>query len=176
VGTYRLLPPDAAARAGRLYSDGEFDLSALENCRPALVEAGRSCVHPEHRNGAVIGLLWAGIARYLVTTGGRWLAGCASVPLDDGGLLAAGVWASAQERYLSELRVTPHHPWRIGGGAPALANSGLPPLLRGYLRLGAQVCGPPAYDPDFHTADFFVLLDTEKANPRYLRRLVDGLR
>ncbi|WP_279580728.1 GNAT family N-acetyltransferase [Fodinicola feengrottensis] len=161
-----------------LYSDGEFDLTALEKCRPALIEAGRSCVHPDHRNGAVIGLLWAGIARYLVTSGGRWLAGCASVSLDDGGLLAAGVWGTAREMHLSdpELRVTPHHRWKVGAGVPPLSNAGLPPLLRGYLRLGAKVCGPPAYDPDFHTADFFVLLDIEEANPRYLRRLVDGLR
>ncbi|WP_369215289.1 GNAT family N-acetyltransferase, partial [Streptomyces flavofungini] len=60
VGTYRLLPP---GRTPRSYSDGEFDLSALSGLRPALVEAGRSCVHPGHRSGAVINLMWSALAR-----------------------------------------------------------------------------------------------------------------
>src|SRR6478735_8773163 len=75
VGTYRLLPPERAAVAGRLYSEGEFDLSPLDAIRPGLVEVGRSCVHPDHRDGAVIGLIWAGIARYMVEGGHEWLAG-----------------------------------------------------------------------------------------------------
>ncbi|WP_260610971.1 GNAT family N-acyltransferase, partial [Streptomyces sp. WAC06614] len=89
VGTYRLLPPERAAVAGRLYSEGEFDLSALAPIRPDLVEVGRSCVHPAHRNGAVIALIWAGLARYMDRSGHNWLAGCCSIPLADGGVLAA---------------------------------------------------------------------------------------
>ncbi|MGW4801926.1 GNAT family N-acetyltransferase, partial [Nonomuraea sp. NPDC004297] len=84
VGTYRLLPP---GRAERLYSDGEFDLSGLAPIRKGLVEAGRTCVHPDHRGGTVVALMWAGIARYMVSGGHRWLAGCCSVPLGDGGAL-----------------------------------------------------------------------------------------
>ncbi|WP_157865135.1 GNAT family N-acetyltransferase, partial [Streptomyces prasinopilosus] len=85
VGTYRLLPPERAAAAGRLYAENEFDLAALDPIRPGLVEVGRSCVHPGHRDGAVIGLIWAGIARYMTDRGHAWLAGCCSVPLADGG-------------------------------------------------------------------------------------------
>lgn len=66
VGTYRLLTP---RRADRLYSDSEFDLSALAGIRPGMVEAGRACVHADHRGGAVLGLMWAGIARYMVAGG-----------------------------------------------------------------------------------------------------------
>jgi putative hemolysin len=91
VGTYRMLPPRAAELAGRRYADSEFDLSALRPLRDHLVEIGRSCVHPDHRSGAVVNLMWAGIARYLHLNNLRWLGGCASVPLDDGGVLAAGV-------------------------------------------------------------------------------------
>src|SRR5258706_368383 len=80
VGTYRMLPPDRAARAGRLYSEGEFDLAGLAPLRDALVETGRSCVHPDHRTGAVINLMWAGIARYMHLHGYRWLGGWAPVP------------------------------------------------------------------------------------------------
>jgi putative hemolysin len=168
VGTYRMLPPDRALRAGRLYSDGEFDLRGLAPLRPALVETGRSCVHPEHRSGAVINLMWAGIARYMLLSGHRWLAGCASVPETD----ATGVWAQLRTKHLAPpaWRVTPHRPWPVAE-APA-GRATMPPLLRGYLRLGAWVCGPPAHDPDFRVADLFVLLSLDRVDPRYLRHFL----
>src|SRR5919198_6395408 len=99
VGTYRMLPPDRAAEAGKLYSETEFDLSALAPLRSALVETGRSCVHPDHRSGAVVSLVWAGIGRYMLLSGHRYLAGCASVPLVDGGTLAAGVWDTVRRKH-----------------------------------------------------------------------------
>lgn len=164
VGTYRLLPP---GRTDRLYSDAEFDLGNLAAIRKDLVEVGRTCVHPGHRDGAVIGLMWAGIARYMVDGGHRWLAGCCSVPLDDRGALAAGVVDRVPlgpEGY----RVTPRHPWRDRG--VTRPDRFVPPaLLRGYLRLGSWVCGAPAHDQDFGTADFFVLLSMAEVNTRYLR-------
>ena len=154
VGTYRLLPPERAAIAGRLYSEGEFDLGPLAGIRSSLVEVGRSCVHPDHRDGAVIGLIWAGIARYMIDGGHDWLAGCCSLPLADGGALAAATWERVQAKNLApeEFRVRP--------------------LLRGYLRLGAWVCGQPAHDPDFGVADLYVLLSMRRVNPRYLRHFL----
>lgn len=170
VGTYRLVPP---GRGDRLYSDGEFDLTALAALRPSLIEAGRSCVHPDHRGGAVINLMWAALARYTLLSGHRYLAGCASVPLGDGGAAAAAAWELGRTRHAAPpgLRVSPHRPWRPGGPGPdARPNpSLLPPLLRGYLRIGAWVCGPPAHDPEFDVADFFVVLDMERLNDRYRR-------
>ncbi|GAB3130881.1 GNAT family N-acetyltransferase [Microbispora hainanensis] len=167
VGTYRLLPP---RRSDRLYSDAEFDLGALEGLRGDLVEAGRTCVHPGHRGGAVVALMWAGIARYMADRGHAWLAGCCSVPLDDGGMAAAGV-ADRVALGPQEYRVTPHTPWRAAG-VPRPGRFTVPPLLRGYLRLGAWICGAPAHDPDFGTADFFVLLRVADADPRYLRHFL----
>ncbi|MEV7782535.1 GNAT family N-acyltransferase [Kitasatospora sp. NPDC088351] len=177
VGTYRLLRPEAARRAGRLYSDGEFDLAGLAPLRPGLVELGRSCIHPDHRgNGAVINLMWGGIARYLADTGNTWVGGCCSISLDDGGATAARVWDTVSAKHLApeEYRVTPHRPWDATG-VPRAERAPLPALLRGYLRLGAWVCGAPAHDPDFATADLYVLLSLERTDPRYLRHFLSGL-
>jgi putative hemolysin len=166
-----MLPPH---RTTRLYSDSEFDLSGLAELRDQLVETGRSCVHPDHRNGAVINLMWAGIARYLHLRGHRWLAGCASVPVADGGDAVACVWAVAQAKHLApqRLRVTPRMPYPLHPAPTtdrATLLAAVPPLLRGYLRLGAWVGGEPAHDPDFGVADFFVLVSLDRVDARYLR-------
>ncbi len=170
VGTYRMLPPDRARAAGALYAEGEFELDALAPLRPSLVETGRSCVHPDHRAGSVVGLVWAGLARYMLLTGNRWLVGCASVPLADGGPVAAGVWDRVRADHLApeQYRVRPRVPWDAGGVARPVKGL-LPPLLRGYIRLGAWVCGPPALDPDFDCADFLVLLGLDHMDARYVR-------
>ncbi|WP_329454379.1 GNAT family N-acetyltransferase [Streptomyces sp. NBC_01497] len=174
VGTYRLLPPERARAAGRLYSDGEFDLTAFAPLRTELVEVGRSCVHPDHRTGAVISLIWAGLARYMATTGHRYLTGCCSVPLGDGGALAASAWRTVRDKHLApeEYRVSPLRPWHPGPDAEAASRAELPALLRGYLRLGAWVCGAPAHDPDFGVADLCVLLSMDRVNDRYLRHFL----
>ncbi|GAB1326166.1 GNAT family N-acetyltransferase [Streptomyces sennicomposti] len=178
VGTYRLLPPERAAVAGRLYAESEFDLTRLDAIRPGLVEVGRSCVHPDHRDGTVIGLIWAGLARYMVDRGHEWLAGCCSIPLADGGTLATATWSRVAAKHLAppEHRVRPLLPWpprpaTTGPAGPA-PRTELPALLRGYLRLGAQVCGEPAHDPDFGVADLYVLLSMRQVNPRYLRHFL----
>ncbi|MEU7530647.1 GNAT family N-acyltransferase [Saccharothrix sp. NPDC042600] len=170
VGTYRMLPPERAADAGRLYSDTEFDLTNLAPLRPSVVETGRSCVHPDHRNGAVVSLVWAGIARYMLLSGHSWLVGCASVPLQDGGSHAAGVWDTVHAKHYApeEYRVTPLRPWDVDA-VERPARAVLPPLLKGYLRLGAWVCGRPALDTDFGVADLFVLLGMEHVDQRYLK-------
>jgi putative hemolysin len=167
VGTYRMLPP---GRIDRMYSDGEFDLASLAALRSFIVETGRSCVHPDHRTGAVINMMWAGIARYLHLRGLRWLAGCASVPVAD----VPGGWRDVQ-RHLAppRLRVTPRRPCVIDPSSLDSAAPGkVPPLLKGYLRLGAWVCGPPALDTDFGVGDFFVLLSLDRVDPRYLRHFL----
>jgi putative hemolysin len=177
VGTYRMLPPDRAAAAGGFYGEREFDFGGLSQLRDALVETGRSCVHADHRTGAVINLMWAGIARYMHLHGYRWLGGCASVPLADGGATAAGVWELVKRKHLAPpaWRVRPRNPWPAGSAETAAsARPAVPPLLKGYLRLGAWVCGPPALDPDFNVADFYVLLALDRVDPRYLRHFLGG--
>jgi putative hemolysin len=175
LGTYRLLSPEGARRAGGLYSEGEFDLARLAPLRDGLVEAGRSCVHPEHRGGAVIALLWSGIADYMRAGGHRFLAGCASVSLADGGRAAAGVYRSLAATHAApaQWRVFPRLPLPLDALDPA-PEARLPPLVKGYARAGASVCGEPAWDPDFNTADLFMLLPLERLDPRYASRFLAG--
>ncbi|MFE7777291.1 GNAT family N-acetyltransferase [Streptomyces sp. NPDC057445] len=169
VGTYRLLPP---GRTERSYSDGEFDLRNLSAVRSSMIEVGRSCVHPDHRSGAVINLMWAGMARYVLLSGHRYLAGCASVPLGDGGQSASHAWLLGTTKHAApaEYRVHPRRPWTPQGLSESKPSYALlPPLLRGYLRLGAWMCGAPAHDPEFDVADFFVVLDMDRLSDRYRR-------
>ena len=170
VGAYRLLPPENARKLGRLYSESEFDLSRLTHLRERSVEAGRSCVHWEHRNGTVIMLLWSGIAQFMKRYGYEYLIGCASVSLRDGGHGAANLFAGLKESQFTdvEYRVFPKLPLPV----EKLRNQDavdMPPLVKGYLRAGAKVGGEPAWDPDFNTADFFMLLSMSQLNPRYAR-------
>lgn len=169
VGTYRVLAPHQARRIGRLYSEAEFDLRRLDHLRPTMVELGRSCVHRDYRSGSALMLLWAGLARFMKANGYTHAMGCASVTLADGGRLAAFV------RDLSEQRLAPPEyrafPWlafpheRIE--RPAQAE--LPPLIRGYFAAGARVCGEPAWDPEFGTADFLMLVALDQVSGRYAR-------
>jgi putative hemolysin len=169
VGTYRILTPEQARAAGSYYAEGEFDLSPLDPIRADLVEFGRSCVHPDYRQGGVILLLWAGLASYLQRHGYRYVFGCATVSLQDGGVAAAWLADCARDEELSSVyRVVPH---RSFGMAPdyEVVPARVPALLKGYLKLGAKICGEPAWDPQFNSADFPMLFDVTDMRPRYRR-------
>jgi putative hemolysin len=154
VGTYRLLTPSGARRAGGWYSDAEFDLAPLVAWRPRTVELGRSCVDPAWRSGGVILLLWTALCHYMAARGFDAMIGCASMPMDGEGALASAVWHQLKPDQLAPdaWRVVPHSPLRLHANAEGSIVA-VPPLIKGYLRCGTKVLGPPAYDPDFHTAD-----------------------
>ncbi|SMC15872.1 Putative hemolysin [Andreprevotia lacus DSM 23236] len=173
VGTYRILPPAQAKKLGSYYSDTEFDLTRLSALRPELVEIGRSCVHPDYRTGATIALLWSGLAEYMQARNYQYLIGCASVSLIDGGHLAASLYRKLAEKHLGpiEWRVFPRCPLPLAALNQKL-DAEIPPLIKGYLRAGAMICGEPAWDPDFNTADLFVLLPMQKVDQRYARHFI----
>ncbi len=184
VGCYRMLSPTGALAAGGLYTATEFDIRALDSLRPSLVEMGRAVVRRDHRNGAVVLLMWAGILAYLDRCGYDYVTGCVSVPItaqagDDEppGTQIRGVRDFVLRRHAAppHYRVHPHRPVIINGRPldeiPAPGRPTIPPLMRGYLRLGARICGEPAYDADFGVGDFPALLDKRHADTRYLRRL-----
>lgn len=170
IGTYRILPPHQARKVGSYYSDTEFDLTRLQHIRPQLVELGRTCVHAKYRNGATIALLWAGLADYMQRNNHHYMIGCASVTLADGGHLAANLYNKIASKSLApiEWRVFPRCPLPIA----ALEQDQkveTPALIKGYLRAGAMICGEPAWDPHFNTADFLMLLPTKQIDARYAR-------
>jgi putative hemolysin len=173
VGTYRVLPPHQAARIGRLYAESEFDLSRLAHLRPKMVEVGRSCVHPDYRSGGVIMSLWGGLAAYMMHNGYETMLGCASVPMVDGGHFAANLYESLRDSALTspEYRAFPHTPLPVEELSTGVRVA--PPLLiKGYLRLGAKICGAPAWDPDFNCADFLTLFRLSDINARYARHFL----
>jgi putative hemolysin len=173
VGTYRILPPDAAKRVGSYYSEQEFDLTRLHFLRPHMAELGRSCVHPAHRSGAVLARLWIGLADYMTRYGYEYIVGCASVGMADGGHIAASVHRQLAGRHLApiEWRATPRYRLPVESLDDGRV-AALPPLIKGYTRLGAMVCGEPAWDPDFNTADLLMLLPMAQLNRSYARRLI----
>ncbi|MBI1892018.1 MAG: GNAT family N-acetyltransferase [Burkholderiales bacterium] len=170
VGTYRVLSPQAARRMGRYYSEQEFDLARLEHLRVRMAEAGRACIDPVYRTGAVIMLLWSGLAAYMKKEGCEYLIGCASLSLADGGQNVGAIYHALSKSHLApaEYRVRPRLPYPVGEYAPQ-CQAFIPPLIKGYMRGGAWVCGEPAWDPDFNSADLFLLLPLVKLDSRYAR-------
>jgi putative hemolysin len=182
IGTYRVLTPAQAKRIGGLYAELEFDLIRLRSLRPRIAEFGRSCVHPQHRHGGVMLALWGALIAFVERNNLDVMLGCASIPLTQAGqptgLLAVNVWRQLSQKHLApiEHHVLPrlalpvrglHDPWPkdVPAGLPVSA----PPLIKGYLRLGAKVLGPPAWDPDFNCADLPMMMRLADLPERYRR-------
>lgn len=183
VGCYRLLRESAALAHGGFYSAAEFDLAPLL-ARPAeggrsgeLLELGRSCVDPAYRNGSVVQLLWRAIAAYLEAFDCALLFGCASLPGTDIAAVAPQV-RFLHERHLAPLHLRPvalatrrvaHEPFAAEGYDPQRAFRALPPLFKGYLRLGAAIGEGAVLDEAFNTIDLCIVLPRERIDTRYRR-------
>jgi putative hemolysin len=173
IGTYRVLTPDSAKRVGCLYSDTEFDLTRLRPLRPTMVELGRSCVHPAWRSGGAILALWGALAEFMERNRLDTMIGCASVSMRDGGHFAASLWNQLRSTHLApiELQVRPRLPLPVDELEHGLAVEA-PALIKGYLRCGAKVLGPPAWDPDFNTADLPMLMRLSDLPSRYRKHFL----
>lgn len=177
IGTYRVLTPAQARRVGGTYTDTEFDLTRLRAVRPRMVELGRSCVHANHRHGGVILALWGALAGFMARNQLDVMIGCASIPMLHHGVVsgdaAASVWRQLRNTHLAPIQdqVFP----RLALPVERL-NDGLavepPALIRGYLRLGAKVLGPPAWDPDFNAADLPLMMRLDELAPRFRRHFL----
>jgi L-ornithine Nalpha-acyltransferase len=177
VGVYRLLRQEVAKRHFGFYSAGEFNVEALVRRNPAMrfLEIGRACVALSHRGRGVLELLWRGLWAYARRHGMDAMIGCASLPGADPAAHGAQIRALAQGGDPA-LRVEPR-PGRAGprpgaenvpaANAGALARS-LPPLVKGYWRLGATFSETPAVDFCFGTTDLFVVMPLRDVEARYL--------
>jgi putative hemolysin len=143
-----------------------------------LVEVGRACVDPAHRGGSVIALLLAGLTRFVVARGYDYVIGCASIDVarGAGAAEAADLCRRLMTEHLApdEWRVVPYTPFHVGAAADGrrVSPPDWPPLIKAYLRFGASVCGEPAWDPVFRTADVLMLLPMATMNPRFRARLL----
>lgn len=173
VGYTRILTDERARKAGGWYSAGEFELGMIRQLPGRVLEIGRTCVHPDYRSGATIGVLWAKLAEILLQEDFTYLFGCASIPLADPGAPAMLAGLASRAAAEPRFRVTPRQPLpAFAAATDATAAVKLPALLRTYLAMGAQVCGEPCWDPDFHCADVFILVDVQAIPVRYKRHFM----
>ncbi len=180
VGTYRLIRREAARRCGRFYSAAEYDISRLVTYPGPVLELGRSCVDPAYRARAVMPLLWSGIATYVFHYDIELMFGCASLPGTDPDHLAVPLsylyhhhlaplelrTRALPERYVDMRRLNP------GRLDPERTRSQLPPLIKGYLRLGGFVGDGAVIDQQFNTTDVCVVVKTDLVAEKYSRHYV----
>jgi putative hemolysin len=177
IGTYRVLTPVQAQRVGSTYSETEFDLTRLRDLRWRMVELGRACVHADHRSGGVILALWAALAEFMVRNRLDTMIGCASIPMQHDGRIsghaAASIWRQVERTHLAPIQfhVRPRLALPVDALDGTLAVEA-PALIKGYLRMGAMVLGPPAWDPDFNSADLPMMLRLADVPPRYRRHFL----
>ena len=177
IGTYRLIRREAAERIGRFYSADEYDIATLTAFPGRVLELGRSCVDAAYRSRAAMQLLWRGIAAYVFHYDIELMFGCASLPGTDPEALAAPL------SYLHYHRLAPPHlrpralehryveMRRLEADAfdPARTLSALPPLIKGYLRLGGFVGDGAVIDEQFNTTDVCVVVKTDLVAEKYSR-------
>ena len=177
IGYTRILTRDMANIVGGFYSSNEFDLTRIMSLHGNIIEIGRTCIHRDYRKGGTIALLWSGIARVMEAYRADYLIGCASIPMGENGDIPQTVLGGLDRNHLaSEMyRVYPKTPVPFRRDLiPTKANVDIPPLIKGYLRAGAKICGEPCWDPDFNVADVFICLDREHIDKRYAKHFVRG--
>lgn len=161
VGTYRVQMGGRALSGAGFYSAQEFDFTPYLSRASELVELGRACVHKQHRNLVVLGLLWKGIVAFAKERGGRYLIGCSSLTSQDA---AEGMtlYLTLKDRYLApaEWQTRPMPGYECHA-QPLDTPVRAPKLMSAYFSIGAKICGEPALDQEFKTIDFLTLVDIQ---------------
>lgn len=184
VGTYRLIPREAADKVGRFYSAEEYDITPMATYPGRVLELGRSCVAADYRNRAVMQLLWRGIAAYIFRHKIDLMFGCASLPGTDPDAIGAELTylyynhlappairlRALSHRYVDMRRVDP------ASLDPRRALTALPPLIKGYLRLGGFVGDGAVIDSQFNTTDVAVVVKSDQITDKYYRHYERRLR
>lgn len=177
VGTYRLIRRSRADMHGGFYTAGEYDISKIVAFPGEILELGRSCVDAGYRNRPTMQLLWKGIAAFVFRYDITLMFGCASLPGIDADVLADQL-SYLHHHHLApdrlRVRALPHlhvdmnrKPADTVDAKAALA--ALPPLVKGYLRLGGFVGDGAVIDPQFNTTDVCVIVQTDAVTDKYYR-------
>jgi putative hemolysin len=171
VGTYRMI---SSTFSDRFYSEGEFAIDGIKKLVGNKLELGRACIHPDYRNGAIINLLWKGIAEYIKKTNTKYLFGCASVQSTDP-LVASKILAYLRSKELSSNEFGVHpNPEFDSEISEVEMESGMekeiPALVQSYILAGAKFHGNPALDRDFQCYDFFMMLKIDEMSRLFRRR------
>jgi len=184
VGTYRLIQREAAGRLGRFYSADEYDIAPIVAFPGRILELGRSCVDAAYRGRVAMQLLWRGIAAYVFHYQIDLMFGCASLHGTDPDALAAELTylyfnhlappavrpRALPNRFVEMRRMAPHNL------DPKRVQALLPPLIKGYLRLGGFVGDGAVIDPQFNTTDVAVVVKTDLVTDKYYRHYERQLR
>jgi len=184
VGTYRLIRREAAARAGRFYSAAEYDIQKMIDFPGEVLELGRSCVAKDARNTATMQMLWRGIALYAFHYDIQVMFGCASLPGTDPSQHSLPL-SYLYHHHLAppeiRVRALASRYVKMDTLAPedydvrkALAR--VPPLIKGYLRLGGFVGDGAVIDSQFNSTDVFIVVKTELVTEKYIRHYERGVR
>ena len=189
VATYRLLRRSIAVRHGGFYTATEFDIAPLLAVEGELLELGRSCVEVGYRARPTMQLFWRGIAKYSMRYGIKLMFGCASLPGTDLARLAPALGylhhyhlappslraRALPERYVAMdmLKENEIDPASIAAElATRETISALPPLIKGYLRLGALIGDGAVIDRDFNTTDVCIIVVTDRITDKYLNHFI----
>lgn len=182
IGTYRL---QSSLHTRKWYTDMEFHMKRIKMLPGIKLELGRACVHPEHRNGITIALLWEGISAYVEASGTSYLFGCSSIKTMDKEEIKSIYYYLKQNGHLShEYRVRPKGKYKVPGMMqflkrhpdatqqidPQEMKDKIPSLLNSYLKVGAKVCGAPALDRAFKCVDFLTILDVSNLKRERVRK------
>ncbi len=182
VGAYRLMDLDCAAKAGRFYSETEFDLTALRNGHRRILELGRACVHPDYRGGLAMHRIWSGLAGFVLEKKYRILFGVASFHGTDLGPLAQPL-SYLHANHLASRELAPV---ARASGAVAMdllpaqtidrkaAMVATPALIKAYLRLGGAIGQGAFVDHNFQTTDVCLVLDTADMDPKSRKLYATG--
>jgi putative hemolysin len=177
VATYRLIRREAAKAYGRFYSEDEYDITPLLNWPGPILELGRSCVGEGHRTRSTMTLLWRGLAEYVMHHDIGIMFGCASLHGTDPQELALPL-AYLHHNHLAPPELRPRAlPERYVDMNLMAADVidrkkalvALPPLIKGYLRLGGFVGDGAVVDEQFNTTDVCVIVKTDLVTGKYYR-------
>ena len=177
IGTYRVLTPAQAQRVGSTHLDTFFDLTRLRQYKDRMVEIGKGCVDPEHRNGGVIMALWGELFKFMQRNKLDFMVGSTNIPmtqeLSQSAKLAASIWTQVKREHLSpiELHIRPRFPLPVDQLVGDLTVE-LPSLIQAYLRLGAKVLGPPAWLVNSNSVELPMMMRSSELHSKYKKHFL----